>query len=230
MGIDDDHLTYLDAGRIAADLGVAWVALHARTAEQLYAPSARWAAIGELVSHVDIPVLGNGDIFDAADATAMQAETGCAGVVIGRGCLGKPHLFSDLRATFDGAPPPPPPRLGEVAEMVLEHARLLVSWRDESRLHSFRKHIGWYLKGYPIGAHVRRNIGNVETFADIEELLADLNPEAELPEENRRLVKSHSGGPRRVVLPEGWLADPEEDIDRLSEADSAYSHTAISGG
>lgn len=115
MGIDDDHLTYLDAGHIAQDEGSAWVALHARTAEQLYAPSARWGAIGELVSALDVPVLGNGDIFEASDAIDMIDRTGCAGVVIGRGCLGKPWLFSDLRAVFDGHEVPPPPTLREVS-------------------------------------------------------------------------------------------------------------------
>ena len=230
MGIDDDHLTYLDAGRIAADQGAAWVALHARTAEQLYSPSARWSAISELVEHVDVPVLGNGDIFDASDALAMRAETGCAGVVIGRGCLGKPYLFSDLAAAFAGVAIPPPPRLGEVAAMVLEHANLLVDWRDPSRLPSFRKHIGWYLKGYPIGASARQAIGRVETLDDIARLVDDLDPQAELPEENRRLVRSHTGGPRRVVLPDGWLADPQEDIGRLDEPDTEAGLIAISGG
>ncbi|MFV1989816.1 MAG: tRNA dihydrouridine synthase, partial [Acidimicrobiales bacterium] len=106
-GISDDLLTFVESGRIAQDAGVAAVALHGRTAEQLYSGRADWQAIGELKSNLqDIPVLGNGDIWIAQDATAMMQETGCDGVVIGRGCLGRPWLFRDLRALFNDEPLP----------------------------------------------------------------------------------------------------------------------------
>lgn len=212
IGIDDDHHTFLDAGRIAADEGVAWVALHARTAEQLYAPPAHWEFIAQLVDAVEVPVLGNGDVWAAEDATKMMAETGCAGVVIGRGCLGRPQLFRELVDTFDGGQPGEPPTLGVLAETVLEHARLLVSLRDETRIPSFRKHLAWYLKGYPVGGDTRRAASAVETLADIEALLTALPADAELPPENRRLARSHTGGPRPVTLPERWLDDPDEDV------------------
>lgn len=225
MGIDDDHLTFLDAGRIAAAEGASWVALHARTAEQLYAPSARWGAIAELVDAVDIPVLGNGDIWEASDAKAMMSETGCAGVVIGRGCLGKPSLFSDLFDMFSGNDVPEPPLLGQVADTIIEHARLLVEWRDESRLHAFRKHLVWYFKGYPVGVDVRQQLGRIETLADIEQICESIDREAELPLENRRLKRSHTGGPRKVVLPMGWLDDPDDDVRLPAEAE-----TLVSGG
>ena len=101
-GIDEDHLTYLDAGRIAQESGCAAIALHGRTVAQSYSGAADWDAIGRLVEHVDIPVLGNGDIWEAEDALRMVAETGAAGVVVGRGCLGRPWLFRDLAAAFDG--------------------------------------------------------------------------------------------------------------------------------
>lgn len=246
MGVDEQHLTFLDAGRIAQDEGVAWVALHARTAEQLYAPSARWEAIGELVAALEVPVLGNGDIFEATDALDMIDRTGCAGVVIGRGCLGKPWLFSDLRAVFEGVEVPPPPTLGEACATALEHAGEAVAWRaghealpprrsraaarrartpqsaENRAITAFRKHLSWYLKGYPTGGEVRRAASQVSTLADVEALLGSLNPAAELIPGNERLVRSHSGGPRRVALPDGWLNDSEED-PRLDPAAEAFT-------
>ena len=105
IGIDADHVTYLDAGRIAQDEGAAAITLHGRTADQLYSGTADWSHIARLVEEVDIPVLGNGDIWEADDALRMVAETGCAGVVVGRGCLGRPWLFGDLAAAFAGEQP-----------------------------------------------------------------------------------------------------------------------------
>jgi nifR3 family TIM-barrel protein len=104
-GIDDEHLTFLRAGRIAAEAGVAWVALHGRTAAQMYGGKADWQAIAELVAELapmGVPVLGNGDIWSASDALSMMAQTKCAGVVVGRGCLGRPWLFRELAAALHG--------------------------------------------------------------------------------------------------------------------------------
>ncbi len=142
LGIDDDHHTYLEAGRIAADLGVAAVALHARTAEQRYGPPADWRHIAALVDAVDVPVLGNGDIWEAEDARRMLDETGCAGVVVGRGCLGRPWLFRDLQALFEGREVPPAPDLGEIVDLLLEHAELLVAWHgpDEGSARAAQAH------------------------------------------------------------------------------------------
>ena len=106
-GLDDDHLTYLDAGRIAEEAGCAAIALHGRTVAQSYSGQADWEAIARLVEHVDIPVLGNGDIWEAADALRMVEQTGAAGVVVGRGCLGRPWLFRDLAAAFTPGPSRP---------------------------------------------------------------------------------------------------------------------------
>src|SRR6201994_4361351 len=126
IGIDDAHHTHLDAGRIAAEEGAAAVALHARTAAQRYSGTADWEQIALLKQHVTtVPVLGNGDIFDAGDAQAMMAVTGCDGVVIGRGCLGRPWLFAELSAAFIGRPTPTPPNLGEGAHNIRRHGRLL---------------------------------------------------------------------------------------------------------
>jgi nifR3 family TIM-barrel protein len=214
LGIDDEHLTYLQTARIAEDEGVAAVALHARTALQHYAPPARWEAIARLRSEVgSIPVLGNGDIFSGGDALEMMAATGCDGVVVGRGCLGRPWLFRDLSAVFAGSEAPPPPLLGEVVDTIRRHVALIVEWQDgEERLAHFRKHLAWYLKGYPVGSSVRARAGQVASLDDIESLLNELDPAVEPVEDVERIVRSHSNALRRVALPDGWLDDPDEDV------------------
>lgn len=213
LGIDDEHLTYRDTARIAEEEGAAWVALHARTALQHYAPSAHWDAIAELRQLVSIPVLGNGDVFGAADALDMMERTGCHGVVVGRGCLGRPWLFGDLEAALSGRPVPPAPRLGEVAETIRRHVSLVVDWRGgEGDLAHFRKHLSWYLKGYPVGGDVRRRAGQVSGVADVDALLDDLDPDAEAAEGVERIVRSHSNSLRRVALPDGWLEDPDAEV------------------
>ena len=133
IGIDDDHQTFLDAGRIAEESGCAAIALHGRTAQQAYSGAADWTAIAALKSHVAIPVLGNGDIWEAGDAVRMVEETGAAGVVVGRGCLGRPWLFRDLAAAFDGRQVATLPALGEVKAMMRRHAELLCQHMGEDR-------------------------------------------------------------------------------------------------
>ena len=214
LGIDDEHLTYLDTARTAEEEGAAWVALHARTALQHYAPSARWETISELVERVrSIPVLGNGDVFSGADAIDMLRATGCAGVVVGRGCLGRPWLFAELEAALRGDPVPPPPTLGRVADTIRRHVELVVEWQDgDDRVVHLRKHLAWYLKGYPVGGEVRAAAGAVTRAADVEALLDRLDPEARVVEEPAHIVRSHSNALRRVALPDGWLADPDADV------------------
>jgi nifR3 family TIM-barrel protein len=212
MGVDDAILTYLDTGRIAEQEGVAAIALHARTAQQLYSGAARWDAIAALKAEVrTIPVLGNGDVWEAHDALAMLAQTGCDGVVVGRGCLGRPWLFRDLVDAFAGRPVQPPPRLGEVASVMRDHAQRLVDWSGEvGGMKSFRKHAGWYLTGYPVGGPVRKQANVVATLADLDRLLAGLDPDAEIKENALRAPRGHTNGPRRVVLPDGWLDDVDD--------------------
>jgi nifR3 family TIM-barrel protein len=207
MGVDDGILTYLDTGRIAEEEGVAAIALHARTAEQLYSGKARWDAIAALKSHVtSIPVLGNGDIWEAHDALAMLAETGCDGVVVGRGCLGRPWLFRDLADAFAGRPVQPPPLLGEVCTVMREHAERLVDWSGEvGGMKSFRKHAGWYLTGYPAGSRQRQRANLVATLTDLDKVIDNLDPTAEIRENALRAARGHTNGPRPVHLPEGWL-------------------------
>jgi len=231
-GLDDDHLTYLDAGRIAQETGCAAIALHGRTVAQAYSGEADWDAIARLVDHVDIPVLGNGDIWEAADAVRMVEQTGAAGVVVGRGCLGRPWLFRDLAAAFGGssveelARQPSRdqvttlPNLGEVAAMMRRHAELLVEHMGEERgCKEFRKHVSWYLKGFATGGEMRRSLGLVSTLADLDRLLADLDPDEPFPVSELGAPRGRQGSPRsRVVLPEGWLDDADGSDCHLQEA------------
>ena len=211
IGIDDAHHTHLDAGRIAEQEGAAAVALHARTASQRYSGSADWTQIGLLKEAVtSIPVLGNGDIFEARDARAMMAATGCDGVVIGRGCLGRPWLFAELSAEFTGAQAATAPTLGEVADIIRRHGRLLADHFGEAKgMRDIRKHIAWYLHGFPAGSDLRRQLALVSSIAELDRLLDELDRDVAFP--------ATAGGPRGrqgsaagVSLPEGWLDDPDD--------------------
>ncbi|MVA77506.1 tRNA dihydrouridine synthase DusB [Auraticoccus sp. F435] len=227
MGIDADHLTYLDAGRIAQDSGVAAIALHGRTVAQSYSGTADWDSIARLVEAVDIPVLGNGDIWEADDALRMLEHTGAAGVVVGRGCLGRPWLFSDLSRAFLGRPATALPTLGEVAATVRRHAELLAEMMGEERgLTDLRKHMAWYFKGFPVGGDVRRGLGTVSSLADLDACLAQLDPQAPFPVAELGAPRGRRGNPRhRVVLPEGWLDDTcGTDLDLAGAEDD------VSGG
>ncbi|HEU0286806.1 MAG TPA: tRNA dihydrouridine synthase DusB [Nocardioidaceae bacterium] len=208
MGIDERHLTYLDAGRIAQEAGCAAIALHGRTAAQHYSGRADWTAIAALVDHVDIPVLGNGDIWEAADAIDMVEQTGCAGVVVGRGCLGRPWLFRDLAAAFAGEPATELPTLGEVAVMMRRHAELLTEYFGSERgCVEFRKHIAWYLKGFRASGRIRSQLGLVSSLESLDALLDELDPAEPYPVAELGKPRGRQGAPRRVALPHGWLAD-----------------------
>ena len=210
MGLDDNLLTHLGAGTVCEEEGVAYLAMHARTAQQHYAGDARWDAIGELKAHVTtIPVLGNGDVWIADDALAMMRATGCDGVVVGRGCLGRPWLFGDLLAVFAGRPSPPPPRLGDVVDVMAAHAIDLVEHLGSERtaMRDFRKHTAWYLTGYPVGPEARRRLAMVSSLAELDDLLADLDAALTVVPGGDRIRRGHTNGPIRVVLPEGYLDD-----------------------
>jgi nifR3 family TIM-barrel protein len=230
-GIDDDHLTYLDAGRIAVEEGVTAVALHGRTAAQHYGGTADWDAIARLKEHVpEIPVLGNGDIWCADDAVRMMRETGCDGVVVGRGCLGRPWLFGDLVAAFEPAEPgaaeraPAAPHFGQVAAVMRRHAELLGLWLgDEARgVIDFRKHVPWYTKGFAVGSEARRALATSSSLAELDDHLGGLDHSQPWP--------AHADGPRgrtapgkRVVLPDGWLNDPFDCSALDADAESSTS-------
>ncbi|MFC4978786.1 tRNA dihydrouridine synthase DusB [Streptomyces atroolivaceus] len=209
-GIDDDHITYLDAGRIAVEEGVTAVALHGRTTAQHYGGTADWDAIARLKEHVpEIPVLGNGDIWSADDALRMMRETGCDGVVVGRGCLGRPWLFGDLVSAFEGTGTRQAPVLRQVADVMLRHATLLGEWiGDESRgVIDFRKHVAWYLKGFAVGSDMRRKLAVTSSLEELGEQLQELDLDQPWPE-GADGPRGRTSGNNRVALPDGWLKDP----------------------
>ena len=219
VGIDADHETFLDAGRIAQEEGAAAIALHGRTVQQAYSGEADWSRIKELVDEVDIPVLGNGDIWEAEDALRMMAETGCDGVVIGRGCLGRPWLFGDLAAAFRGEELRLRPKLGEVGRMLLRHAELLTNVMGPRGIVDLRKHMAWYFKGYPVG-ELRRRFAMVSSYEELESLVALLDAEAEFPVSELGTPRGRQGSPRgKVVLPHGWYDDTSGCELDLSEAE-----------
>ncbi|MDO8120238.1 tRNA dihydrouridine synthase DusB [Isoptericola sp. b490] len=229
MGIDDEHLTYLEAGRIAQDAGVAAVALHARTAAQHYSGTADWTAIARLKEHLDVPVLGNGDLWSAEDALAMVAQTGCDGVVVGRGCQGRPWLFADLAAAFHGSPQRVRPGLREVAATIRRHAELMIADLGPERgMRELRKHMAWYLKGYVVGGEHRRALAMVSTLDELDALLAGLDLDQPYPGEPAEGHRGRGGGPKRPVLPEGWLASQTLDADFRRALDEA--ELSVSGG
>ncbi|GMA20039.1 tRNA dihydrouridine synthase DusB [Arsenicicoccus piscis] len=230
-GIDDDHLTYLEAGRIAEGEGAAAVALHGRTASQHYSGQADWSAIARLKAEVrTIPVLGNGDIWSAQDAVRMVQETGCDGVVVGRGCLGRPWLFADLAAAFAGGDHRATPTLGEVGEAIRRHAAYLVEfYGDELKgCRDIRKHIAWYLKGFPAGHEVRHRLALVDTLEALDELVATLDADAPWPGDPAEGQRGRAGSPKRVALPDGWLDSRE--LDAASAVTVAQAELSVSGG
>ncbi|NNH24139.1 tRNA dihydrouridine synthase DusB [Pseudokineococcus marinus] len=217
VGVDAEHHTYLDAGRAAEGEGAAAVALHARTAEQYYSGTADWSRIARLKEAVtSVPVLGNGDVWSGEDAVRMVAETGCDGVVVGRGCLGRPWLFADLAAAFAGRPERVRPTLGEVAAMLHRHAVLLAEEfgtaeaPDEDRAcRDIRKHVAWYLKGFPVGSSLRQRLALVPTLDALAEVLSELDADAPWPGDDAEGPRGRTAATKRVALPEGWLDSRE---------------------
>jgi nifR3 family TIM-barrel protein len=225
MGIDDDHLSYLESGRIAEAEGCSGVTLHARTAAQLYDGHARWEAIAELKQAVaSIPVIGNGDIWVADDALRMVEETGCDGVAVGRGCLGRPWLFRELADAFAGRKPQPPPDFGEVADIMIGHARALVDWFGEPQaIRSFRKHGGWYTRGFSSSARLRDKLMRARTLEELERALADINRNEAFPEHGHLVRRGKRSGTQKVVLPKGFWDDPDDDTPPDADAESSIS-------
>lgn len=213
MGIDDDHLTYLDAGRIAAEEGAAAVTLHARTAAERYSGNAHWDAIGTLKEHMrdsGIPVLGNGDIFKPEDAKAMLDASGCDGVVVGRGCLGRPWLFAGISAALRGEELPPEPTLGEVTRIIYRHAELLAEHDGEKKAsRDMRKHMGWYMRGFPVGGEFRSTLARINSLAELREVLAPFADSNALAADSDS-ARGRQGSPAKVALPDGWLDDPDD--------------------
>jgi nifR3 family TIM-barrel protein len=236
IGVDEDLITYLNTGRIAEEEGIASIALHARTAEQHYSGTARWDAIAALKESVtSIPVLGNGDIWTADDAVRMVNETGCDGVVIGRGCLGRPWLFEDLADAFNGREVKAPRTLGFVVDVMKRHLRTLVEhFGDDSSgtsrgVRDFRKHVSWYLTGYPVGGEVRHRLATADSIvafdAILDEMLERNGADMTVVEGGESLRRGKTSGPIKVSLPEGFRGC----LDDMTVPDDD-SEMAISGG
>lgn len=232
MGIDVDHLTYLDAATAAAEAGVAWVALHARTAQQLYGGHADRNAIATLVTHLrhsEAAVLGNGDIWTASDALDMMAATGCDGVVVGRGCLGRPWLSGQLAAAFTGRPIPNDPNLAEVADVMRRHCAYLVEILGADRgPRDFRKHVAWYLKGFSVPHHVRVALAHVRNEAELDHLLTEIDLNQPFPAAAGRNPRGRTSGGRAVSLPYGWLDSRVSDVHQRAVVAAGEQHS--SGG
>jgi nifR3 family TIM-barrel protein len=232
MGIDDEHLTYIEAGKIAAKAGVTWVALHARTAEQMYSGKARWHAIKTLVEELkefNVPVLGNGDIWSAQDALEMVKETGCAGVVVGRGCLGRPWLFGQLSAAFAGKEIPKDPGLEVVSQIIKRHAVLLCELYGEYKgIRDIRKHMAWYLKGFSVGNQLRTSLAMVESLENLDFLLAKLDVNQAFPEVVVDKPRGRVGSQKKVSLPHNWLNS--RSIEKSEVKDLREAELSVSGG
>lgn len=230
-GIDPDHLTYIEAAKAAQGAGAASIALHARTASEFYSGNADWSAIEKLKNTItDTPILGNGDIWSAADALRMMSETGCDGVVVGRGCLGRPWLFGDLAAAFRGEDVMFRPNLGQVAEAFRRHAELLVDFfEDEDRgCRDIRKHVAWYFKGYPVGGELRARMATVESLQALDDLLGTLDWDQPYPGEGAEGPRGRAGTPKTPSLPDKWLES--RDIDGAQRSNLTEGEGDTSGG
>jgi nifR3 family TIM-barrel protein len=237
-GIDDEHLTYLEAAKAAQGAGVASIALHARTAADFYSGQADWSAIAKLKQTItDVPVLGNGDIWSAEDAIRMVAETGCDGVVVGRGCLGRPWLFGDLAAAFRASTSSAQaaaiiqPTLGEVAQAYRRHAELLIEFYDgeEARAcRDMRKHVAWYFKGYPVGGETRAALAMSSSVQEIDDLIGTLDFDQPYPGKEAEGPRGRAGSPKNPSLPYGWLDSRNLDESFRTELIEAELHN--SGG
>ena len=239
-GIDADHLTYLDSGKAARDAGVTAIALHGRTASDYYSGNADWGSIATLREALpDVQVLGNGDIWSAADAIRMMRETGVDGVVVGRGCLGRPWLFGDLQAAFDefaknpnsnAAINPIQPNLGEVADAFRRHAELLVEFfeSEEHACRDIRKHVAWYFKGYPVGGEFRAALSQVQSLTHMDEILGTLQRDEPYPGELAEGPRGRLGGMKTCSLPEGWLDSAE--LNATQKSNLLEAELNVSGG
>ena len=208
VGIDEDHQTFMQAGHIAQEEGCAAVTLHARTTAEYYGGHSDWNRIGELVEALNIPVFGNGDIWGADDTLAMFKETGCAGVAIGRGCQGRPWIFADIRSACNGSNNRVNPTLGEVGKVILRHLDLLVDFYDDDErmaVHDLRKHVAWYLKGFPVGGGTRKSFMECESIEDVQRNIDALDYSLKLPEQVLDTPRGRVRFAKKVHLPYGWL-------------------------
>jgi nifR3 family TIM-barrel protein len=233
-GLDDATPTFLDAGRVAQEEGAAAIGLHARTAAQLYSGAADWDAIGELVTRVAIPVLGNGDVWECWDALELLRKTGCAGVIVGRGCLGRPWLFAEIAAVFEGREPAPPPSFGRIVAIMEDHARRLMEFfGPELGMRQMRKWCGWYTQGFPGSARARAELVRVRTLEEMRAVLTRFDPELSFPRTALRIKRGKGSQCQVVALPEGYRAQRDDDTPPRSphsEEELLAFERALDGG
>jgi len=223
-GIDETLITYREAGRVGQEEGCAAVGLHARTASQLYDGCADWSAVADLKSRLSIPVLGNGDIWESQDALRMMRETGCDGVIVGRGCLGRPWIFRDLMDVFNGREPGNPPTFGESLDLLLEHTALLCDWFGEFRgMLMARKFVSWYTKSFRGGAALRGRLARVSSLDELREGFAAVDRSQPFPPAGMRVKRGKRGGTQRVHLPYGYLDQLDDDTPPGRDAESRDS-------
>ena len=171
-GFDDAHVNAVEIAKIAEASGAAAVAVHARTREQYYSGKADWDIIKQVKEAVEIPVIGNGDIFSPEDAIAMGRQTGCDGFMVGRGAQGNPWIFAQINHYFKTGEHLSKPSPKEMVEMVLRHARMQLEFKGPFLgIREMRKHAAWYTGGYKHAAKLRTKINEVETYEELEELL-----------------------------------------------------------
>ena len=220
-GLDEAHLSYRSSGRVAVEEGCVAVGLHARTAAELYSGEADWNAIADLKECVpEIPVLGNGDIWECWDALRMMRSTGCDGVIVGRGCLGRPWLFRELTQVFSGEMPDPPPALGEVTQVLRRHARALVDlFGPRQGILELRKWCGWYLKGFAGTGPSRSSLMQLSSLDELDRELGRLDPETAFPIAALRVKRGKRGQTQTVALPHGYLQDLDQKNGLEAEAD-----------
>ena len=230
-GIDEDHKTYLEAGKIAQEEGADGVILHARSCAQYYGGHSNWEEIKRLKEELSIPVIGNGDVFSGQDAVEMMKETGCDGVAVGRGSQGRPWLFSDIFAAFNGTDQVTVPTLGQVVCCIKEHFSMMVEFMegDEQRAaQAMRSHFGWYLRGYPVGGEARSAVMQSSSEDELFSILDSLDPTLEPDEDIVTSSRGRSGFQKKVHLPYGWLdshtlTDQEEEtLFGLDVLDASY--------
>jgi nifR3 family TIM-barrel protein len=233
-GLDAELLTFRDSGKVAEGEGAAAIGLHARTAAQLYSGTADWDAIAELVANVSIPVLGNGDVWECWDALTMMRRTGCAGVIVGRGCLGRPWLFAELAAVFDGREPPLPPDFGRIVAIMDDHAqRLMEFFGHEHGMRQMRKWCAWYTQGFPGSARARNELVRVSSLAEMHAVLDGFDPELPFPRSALTVRRGKGSQCQTVALPEGYLDERDDDTPPRSprtRAELEAFERALDGG
>ena len=171
-GFDEDHVNAVEMARVAQESGAEAVAVHGRTREQYYSGKADWDIIRQVKEAVSIPVIGNGDLLCAEDVIAMGEQTGCDGFMIARGAQGNPWIFKQILHYFETGQQLPKPELGEVADMILRQAKMMLDFKGEYiGIREIRKHAAWYTTGYPNSSKLRDAINTVETFEALEEMI-----------------------------------------------------------